>query len=155
MIAETISSILNPLSGLLTIIISIIVTYIAYQQHRVEKDEVRLALYEKRFLVYQSVVAFLNIILINANVKNDELNQFYTKTAESNFLFGNEVSDYLTDMKKKAIRIMWLNERLKTAPISDERNKLVKEDSELVEWFNNQFEETTKLFRKYLSLENY
>ncbi len=86
------------------------------------------------------------------NVSNDDLSQFYSKTAESHFLFGHEISDYLTDIKKKVSRLMHLNKMLETAPIS-ERKKLVEKESELVAWFRNQFDETIKLFTKYLSFE--
>lgn len=148
-------SIGDTLSAALTPIIAILALYIGYQQYQTNKHKLRLELYEKRFMVYQSVMELLVSILKSDNVGSDELSQFYIKTNESEFLFNHEISNYIMDMKKKALRLQHLEKKFKQGITldSDERGKLADEESELLEWFTDQFDETGELFMKYLSFK--
>ncbi len=152
--SETLSTIFNSLPGALTPLIAIIAIIIAWQQRQVEQLKVRLALYDKRFQVYQSVKAFIESAINNGNISSNDLNQFSAKTAESYFLFGSEVLDYRKDMIKQAARLNELKGRIEKARISGESNKLAEEDySKLFSWFVNQIDESTKLFAEYLKFK--
>lgn len=152
---ETWSEIIDLLSAALTPIIAIIVAYIAWRQHKTDKDKLRLDLYEKRFKVYQSTIELLAIILKKADVSLEEVSQFAFKTNESKFLFENEIPDYIENLRKNAIKLHYLERRFRenTSIDEDEKGRIANESNDLEEWFGDQFKATNDLFTKYLSFK--
>jgi hypothetical protein len=77
------------------------------------------------------------------------------KTRESFFLFGKEVSDYITDMYKKGVDLECCAEQLYHAnlPGGGESTRIAHRKAELVIWFGNQFDVIQSMFAKKLSLE--
>ena len=59
-------------STLLTPIIAVIAVYIAYQQHKTNRDNFRLNLYEKRYSVYRAINDFISHIIVDAKVDDQE-----------------------------------------------------------------------------------
>ncbi len=143
------------ISSALTPIIAVTVAYIAYKQYKIDKDNLRLALYEKRFKVYQSVKEILAEASINPPVNIEAFSKFLTNIDESEFLFDNEISEYLENIHMKVIHLNNLEKKLKEShlPVGDERTKFVNEEEKLIEWFQTQFKIAKELFSKYLSFE--
>jgi hypothetical protein len=56
------------------------------------------------------------------------------KTRESFFLFGKEVSDYITDMYKKGVDLEYYEKRLHDAnlPVGGERTRIAHQQTELL-----------------------
>jgi len=133
--------------------IAFIALYIAYQQYLTNKLKLRLDLYEKRFKIFECLMKLLANIFQNANVSNENLNKFYANTNESEFIFDQDISKYIDEIRNKALRLQFLHKRIETLPVGTERNKLVEEDSELINWFVDQFNVSRELFFKYLSFK--
>lgn len=143
------------ISSALTPIIAITVTYIAYKQYKIDKDNLRLALYEKRFKVYQSVRGVISYLSVDSDGGNEEYYKFLESIDEGEFLFDNEISEYLENIRLKVIRLKILEKKLKESPlqVGDERTKFVNEEEELVKWFSDQIKTAKELFSKYLSFD--
>lgn len=143
------------ISAALTPIIAISVTYIAYKQYKIDKDNLRLALYERRFNVYQSLKQVLAEASIGGNITTNTLWDFLAITEESEFFFGNEISEYLRNIHLKSIDLIKLKKKLEeiSPPIDDERLRITTEHNELVKWFSNQDKIAKDLFLKYLSFK--
>ncbi len=171
------------LSGLLAPLIAIIATYIAFQQYqsnkkqgeyrlqldienselekrrlKLEEYQLKLDLYNKRFRVFEETKKVLHKIVQDAQIELLELRDFRFSTNESKFLFGTEISDFLEELKTKAIKLNHSETDLKSLnhypEQSQKRNEKIKENQQLLEWFNSAYDNIEYKFEKYLNFKN-
>src|SRR5450759_1555324 len=90
-------------SALLTPLIAIIATYIAWQQWRGNELKLRLDRYEKRLRIYQEVVKVIGFLMRDANMKLEDLMAFRANTAEAAFLFGPEITKYIEEIFSRGL----------------------------------------------------
>lgn len=143
---ETLSALLSPL-------VAVIAATILYWQFRLEKRRFRMDLYDKRYPVYSATMQFLSSIAQDATVSQEELFKFLRNSKDKDLLFGNDVQEYLEKLYKKGVRLNYLKKKLEHEPVGEKRTKLVEEESDLVEWFISQFEESKTLFGVYLKID--
>ena len=90
------------MSGLLTPLIGLIAVYIAYQQYRTnhlrERREARAA----RLSVYKRVKRFLNAVDSTCEVSGEAYDELTEAIAEADFLFPDEITDWLSDLQGSA-----------------------------------------------------
>ena len=149
------------LSGLLTPLIAIIATYIAFQQYqsnkkqgeyklrldienselekrrlKLEEHKLRLDLYNKRFRIFEETKKVLHKIVQDAKIELIELRDFRFSTNESKFLFDPEISQFLEQLKTKAIKLNHSEadlKNLKNYPVeSKERNEKKRRKSTII-----------------------
>ncbi len=139
------------LSAILILVIAVVTTYIAIQQHRMKFV---LEMFEKRYAVYQGVKNFILSAGRYANLSNDDFFKFNEETQDAFFLFGEGVEKYIDNLRLKGSKLRYLNEKLsdQNLPIGEERSKLSAEEAELNIWFGNQLSESKKIFKKYLRI---
>jgi hypothetical protein len=92
---------IETLSGLLTPLIAIITTAILVLQYLLAKRRWRLDLYDKRYPVYLSTKEYLSFIDQTANVTHEELTKFLRNSKDKEFLFGDDVKEYLEHLYNK------------------------------------------------------
>jgi hypothetical protein len=97
--------------GLLTIIIGMIVAYIAWQQYKANVLNLRLARYDRRFKVYDAVKQFLSAVMRDARVSPEDLQKLGSALAESDFLFGREVQEYIDEVYRRGFQFRSANEK--------------------------------------------
>jgi hypothetical protein len=88
---------------IISLITGICVAVIAYGQYRIEKDKVKLELYRKRYDIYIKVQEFIAIIVGNTYCKTENLQMFLRDTREVEFLFNQDIVNYLDEMYKKGV----------------------------------------------------
>jgi hypothetical protein len=139
-------------SGLLTPVIAAIALYIAFQQYKTAHDKLRLDLYERRFRVYRGLMDLLAVIARDEPVSQEDLDNFYRETDQKRFLFKNELREYLTLVREKAVRLRQLKRNLDpTVSLPDDRRtRAIDEETELLGWFDKEFEEVETRFEPYL-----
>ena len=81
--------------ALLTPLIALLATYIAWQQWRTNKQKLKLEKYDRRLSVYQEVKKILSIVHRDAKASPEDLLSFRSSVSEADFLFGSEVVDYI------------------------------------------------------------
>jgi hypothetical protein len=116
--------------------------------------KLKFDLYEKRFRVYQALVDFISFVISFPEIKVEEVRKLDSARAESHFLFGEDIPQYLLSVRDKAAQLTTLNSQVNELASSDrnpERTKLVNQKLEVIEWFHQQLEESRKKFGKYLS----
>ena len=148
-----IEKIIETLSGFLTPLLAIIATIILVLQYFLAKRRWRMDLYDKRYPVYLATMQYLSFIGQHASVSDEELFKFLRNSKDKEFLFGNDVQEYLERFYKKGVRLNCLSKKLEHEPVGGERKRLVDEQSDLVEWFAQQFEVSKKLFGEYLKID--
>ena len=152
-------TVVDVFSAALTPTIALIAVYIAYQQWRINKTRLDLALYDRRLAVYKAVDAFYAEIGTFGTVKYPMVFELRHATAEAAFLFPAEIEKHLTEIYEKAMRGAALREQTYPAsgepglPVGEARSKAVTEEGELVLWFQQEAKaKSRKLFGKYLRL---
>ncbi len=147
---------LKILQGLLTPVIAVITCYIAWQQWKTNQGKLNFDRYEKRLKVYKEVINFIAIGIREADYKNEELITFKPKVSEADFLFGAEISEYIDELQQRAVNLSRWNKEYKddTQPKSKgyDHNKIVEEMHKELKWISSQFEQSRKLFKKYLDV---
>lgn len=151
-----IDEILKISQGLLTPVIGIITTYIAWQQWRTNKNKLKLDRYERRLQVYKEVVRFISIGISEANYDNNELMTFRSKVSEADFLFGKEVSKYIDELHGRAVNLYRWNKEYRDhsqqQPESYDHKMVVEETHKELNWVSSQLEPARNIFKKYLNI---
>lgn len=152
----TIDELLKILQGLLTPVIGIVATYIAWQQWKTNNNKLNLDRYEKRLQVYKEVVRYISVGISDANYGNDELITFRSKVSDADFLFGEDVSKYIDELHRRAVSLSRWNKEYRDytqeKPAGYDHNHVVEEMHKELVWISSQLEPARKLFKKYLDV---
>ncbi len=142
--------------ALLTPLIAIVAVYIAYQQYKLSKFNTKRELYDKNLSVYKAIMDYLGAILVSGNVSSLDTANLLRNTSESYFLFKKDVADYIDELYKKGNKLhmykIMIDRYRNDNSKNEEYESFCQKDEELFEWFTKQFDETKKLFKKYLAL---
>jgi hypothetical protein len=130
-------------AALLTPTIGCLAVYIAWQQHKTNKNQFRLALLDRRAKVFNATGELIGRILRRGKVYNEDLMQFLYDTRENEFLFGPDIAAYLHELYGKASDIYSLEDAV------DEEPK--KQRIAALKWFSGQGDEAKKNFGKYMA----
>ena len=81
--------------------------------------------------------------------------KYYSQTGEKRFLFDSDVTDYMEQDRKKALRLRQLSRKIEglADDKEKERKAAVTEDAELFTWLGQQVEEVSGRFEKYLGFK--
>lgn len=129
------------LSAGLPVVISGVVTYIAWQQFAINRRQHRLALFEKRMAVFNSTMQMIASVVQSANPTLPQCFQFIQDTRDHEFLFGPEVGEFIDEVYKKATA---LHAHIQTGPGG------AAQQTQIMQWFIGQMGEARRVFLKYL-----
>jgi hypothetical protein len=142
------------LQGLFAPIIGLTVVYIAYQQHKTNRNKLRLDLYDRRFKLYNEIQSLLASIVQKGDVSNDDLAGCLRNTKEAVFLFKEDIPKYINELYKQACELQFLEKVIGNKVPGADRKKAIEKRAEIFGWFPKQFGKCTEKFKKYLSFEN-
>ncbi len=150
---DVLEVILNIFKGLLTPIIASVVAYIAYQQHKTNRNTLRFNLYDRRLKVFEGLMVLLWVIRRKRTCNDQERYQFQRAIVEGSFLFDKDIAKYLDTIHNKNLELGTIHAMLKLNcfPREDKRDQTVEKESQLLDWFMDQFEVSKKKFARYLS----
>jgi hypothetical protein len=83
------------LQGIALVAIPTIGAWIAYQQVRLGKAKLNLDLYDRRFAVFAACRKLLATGIQHGDVRPSDLQAFYVATADTIFLFDQQMDDYV------------------------------------------------------------
>jgi hypothetical protein len=143
-------------SALLTPLIAIIATYIAWQQWKANELKLKLERYERRLRIYQEVVKMLSRIMRDADARLEDLMAYRGNTAEADFLFGPEIPAYINEVFVRGLKLRTANTQYRDAyqekPPDYDHMKVVEESDAQLRWLTVQFEPAEAKFAKYLDV---
>ena len=84
---------------------------VAYWQGHLQKQQLKQNLYQKRLDVYLSLRKFLSDIAVNDSTDLGKSFQLLRDTKEAEFLFRPEISTFVDEVYRKAIRFRSLTEK--------------------------------------------
>lgn len=126
-------------SALMTPVIACVAVLIAYQQYVINHRQHRLALLEKRMVVFDAVMDVIaQVIQAPRGVPLDSLFTLLRKTREHDFLFGAEIGAYITDLYQRGLRLHT------DGAVGQPLNR------EGLDWFQGQSAIATQRFMKFI-----
>jgi hypothetical protein len=131
-------------AALLTPTIAGIAVYIAWQQHKINRGQFRLALLERRFRVFDATGELIATVLRQGRVSAEDLQKFLWETRDNEFLFGADIKAHLDEVYKQASSVYALEG---AGPNAAERVAALK-------WFVGQYEEVKQKFAKYMTFRD-
>jgi hypothetical protein len=142
--------------GLLTPLIAIVTTYVAWQQWQTNRQKLILDRYDRRFHVYEEVRKILSIIHRDGKASYEDLLKFRRAVSEADFLFGPEISEYIDEIYKRGIELQyWCGEYrdyTQEKPEGYDHKKVVDGKHSELTWLAQQFEPAKSKFKKYLDV---
>ena len=141
------------LSALLTPIVAVLGSFIAYRQWRTAQNKLKHDLFERRFAVFDAARKLLASIMTSGKAKDEELFKFLSGTREAKWLLNDDIAKYLEkELYHKAVHLQCLDSELEGVPVGDERSANVRNQTEIKLWLGKQFEVLDEKFSPYLRL---
>jgi len=145
-------------SALLTPVVAIVATYIAWQQWKTNQQKLVLDRYDRRLRVYEEVRKIIGIILRQGKASYEELLRFWAAVSEADFLYGSEITDYIDEIYKRGVNLQSWTEQYRGStqekPEGYDHQKVIEGKHSEFEWFTKQFEPAKQKFKKYLDISN-
>jgi hypothetical protein len=169
-IVSSLGSLAGPVATVIAAVAAVYVTWrlgqsqlqIARQQADTAKlqadlAEVRLQhdLFDRRFAVYEAARNLVLEVVRASNVSDDGLRAFVLGTDKSVFLLDKELTEYLDDMRKRAVTLQITVGRLADPMFhpSEESTRASAQRADLSNWFFDQFDVLIEKFRPTLALD--
>ncbi|MEW6586498.1 MAG: hypothetical protein AB1442_12920 [Nitrospirota bacterium] len=110
-------------------------------------------IYNLRIPIYNAYRDLIAKILRDAKIELQDLFEFANKTHEALFLYDENIADFFSLIFQKANRLHYLKKLMETPHLVEKEkwNSIVEEESDLLQWFHDNFQDARKLFKKYLN----
>lgn len=151
---------LKLIPAFITLVIGTIAAYIAFQQHKVNHDRLRLDLFDRRIKVYDRLIDALKTIVHDGDrekKKHEIRGALIESMNESQFLFGDDITKYIShiwDVHRKIVRIDLSLNGKKSVPVEPKREKLCDDLQKLEEYLYAQITEAASVFSHYLKFKS-
>jgi hypothetical protein len=142
---ESVGIIVSSITAISVVALGFFQYRLARQLYKLEKDKVKLELYNKRYNIYLKLRKFIALVINKGTCDEDDLLKFLSYKKEADFLFNDSILIYLETVYKKGVDIMNRGESTTITP---------EKMGEILKWFGDQFEESTKKFAPYLDFSN-
>ena len=140
------------LSALLVPTLAVFGLYIAFCQHRINKQRLRHETYERRLQIYKIIQTFLLDILRDSKTDFTSASKFYVDTSEAAFLFDQEVSNFIDKVYEKSIKMIKNDELYTESPSVGKKRYSGEQHQEDMKWFTDEFSNLRPFFVKKISV---
>jgi hypothetical protein len=132
---------------------------VATEQADIAREKLRHDLYERRYRVFDAARKLLCEVAIHRRASEDNLRAFVIDTGDAVFLFNDDLSNYLVEIRDRAQKLQSLSDLLNIPdllPVGDQRTETVNESTQLCEWLVDQPQGgLVDKFKPFLKLEDY
>ena len=141
-------------AAIVALFIGIIAALIAYRQYRVAEAKLKLDLFERRLRIFEIIQEF-SLKILDFNCNNSDLNEFAGSIGQADFLFGDDIREYVKEFLEKSTCLHAIAMRARA-----NGHMVVHEDidthSALSEWMLNQrLGGVRNAFKAYLNFEQW
>lgn len=151
---STADLVIKLIPAFITLVVGVVASYISHLQYKINKEKMRLDLFQRRLDAYEKLQQFLSKIMRNNDIAKADLPLLTEARYKARFIFGNEITEYLDEIWERSFEILSQQRKLdgdKSLPTGDERNKVCDENAESIEWMIAQMGVSWKYYRKYLT----
>jgi hypothetical protein len=136
-----------------------VTAYFAKEQADIAREKLCHDLYERRYRVFDATRKLLCEVAVHRRASDDDLRAFIIGTGDAVFLFNDDLSGHLVEIRDHAQKLQSLVDllnNLTVLPVGDQRTQAVKESSQLSEWLVDQLQGgLVDKFKPFLKLEDY
>ena len=128
------------------------------RQNIINENTIRLGLFDKRFNVFNSIKDILRKILMDGFINLEDLHGFIReKKPVSEFLFDNDIPDFIDTIFQKSILLNSLIPNQLTPQFESPQQRLERETkkSEVMVWFLNEQNNLENRFDKYFDFKDF
>jgi hypothetical protein len=154
----TCTELLELSKALLTPLVAIVATYIAWQQWKTNRLKLKLDRYDRRFKVYEEIQKILSIIRRDGKASYDDLLNFRTSVAQADFLFEPEIADLIAEIYRHGVKLMYWTEQYRDytqdRPPGYDNQKITDGMKAELNWLDSQFEPVKEKFQRYLRISD-
>jgi len=122
--------------------IAVLALVIGYGQFALNRNRLKLELFDRRYSVFEATKKFLYSILRDFEVLDEERNLFLENTKGAIFLFDREICDYLDDFHLKSLELRKANKA---------NDQTLKTEMEV--WFSKQADDLEGRFSSKMGIE--
>jgi archaellum component FlaC len=147
------------LKAVTPLIIGAGVIYIAWQQHKtnkdrltMEKDRLKMERFDRRYKIYEAMVELVTTEIITT----DDMQKYAIKTAQARFVFKRDIQDALAKVGIIGNRIAQIMEEYPSIVSSHEIFCLRTQDTRLDDLYNNLYkaaDDASNIFAEYITLK--
>lgn len=142
------------LAPIATLIVGLFVAFIAWQQWRVAESKLRLDLFDRRYKVFEATRQFVAGIMREATFSDAQLFAFYAATSDAKFLFGEDVVDYLKQIRERSNDMRMHQQLFQPLQVGEERSRHVQIAHDQLLWIGEQLTEMSTVYSPYLSFSH-
>lgn len=147
---------LGTFQALLTPMIAIVTCYIAWAQWQMNMRKYKSDIYDRRLKIYQLIQSHILKIIQTSKTDFPEIYQFYSQTAEADFLFPKEFRKYIDEIHANSVNLHIANEQYcdstMVPPSGYDHLAVCNQKHIAMKWFQKQHKHSKQLFQPYLSL---
>jgi hypothetical protein len=138
--------------AVITTALAAIVTCVTCLQFRIQRDELKLALFERRSSIYTSAKQLIVDAMTGGKTEKDKLLTFYWQVGESRFLLDEELSKLLDQILDKMTEFDHLEHMARTTERKpEERVRFRRRHQEARDWLIAQQSVLLERFKPFLS----
>lgn len=139
------------LSILLTPLIAIIATWIAYQQYVTYRAKVNLDLYERRMDVYKGIMNVLRHVTSEGKSEIADMANFAIATDECSFLFDEEFTSFVNSIYHKICDLKYFDAKAKEGDVDS-----IHKEVETLQWiFEQQHHVLKEKIKPFMNFRQY
>ncbi|MGE3336156.1 MAG: hypothetical protein AB7I36_21195 [Rhodospirillaceae bacterium] len=120
---------------------------------RTKGPGVSLEVFDRRLPIYAATIAFIREAVKGGKFDLQPIWDFANATEQALFLFDDDLAGYLSTLYRQGVRLHAVSVMLE-AP-ERRTSELIQEETGLLLWFSEQFEETRRRFVRYLRLSSH
>lgn len=140
-------------TALMTALIAVIVTWIAFRQYKTANAKLNLDLFDKRLTVYQKVRDAVSIVNTHGRSNDIAERNLLEAMAGSEFLFGEDIRRYLDEMWERFLQLRATQEGLKSED-AETRKRSSRAKSDLVMKITQFYYEGADVFAHYMRMDH-
>ena len=140
--------------ALLTPAIAVFVAHLAWRQYKIQRQRVRMDLFEKRFHIFKSALDYMGHTFAK-NHFDEEAHRKYLKDIQgAQFLFSKDIDIYLKHIRNATLDMGVQDTYLREEVFPNgDRKKVIQQKLEKLRWISEQIEEIEAKFRPYMQIE--
>lgn len=141
-----------------TVIIAVIVAYIAWQQYQVNLNRLKLDLLDRRMEIYDALSDLLGGVFRHAKVNDETLLKYRRDIRMSEFLYRKEFHEFLDEFFMRGIGLAQFGSAMNELRGADDPDskklyqEAAKQKSEALKWVTSQGDRIQEMFRPYLTV---
>ncbi|MBL8226041.1 MAG: hypothetical protein JNM50_12010 [Chromatiales bacterium] len=143
------------LGTIATAVVAAVVAVVTWRQYLVDRANLKLALFEKRLAVFVATRLFLTQILRAGRTSMPEVFDYRAGIGEAEFLFEQDLVDYLREIDRRALSLWANDETLKPMPVGEDRSALVETRMADLEWLSGEIPKLKGRFHPYLGFKEW